>query len=227
MFKLTNEAKTGIVVLVTLVFLGILVVMVGDFRPFDKGYTVKVTFDYTNGVDKNAPVRIAGVDVGEVKDVKLHYSDKTYVELVLYLQPGARIRTDSEIYSTTLGLMGEKYIEITPGSQGAEFVKPGSTVVGENPIRVEDLIETGKQIAENIDKTLVDVRALTQNLNLAVGDNKPKLDSIFANLELTSQNFKDFSEDIKYHPWKLIHKGKETQPAKSDTKKETTTSWGR
>jgi phospholipid/cholesterol/gamma-HCH transport system substrate-binding protein len=220
MAKFTNEIKTGIVVIVTVVLLGIIVAMVGDYHLFDKGYTVDVIFDYINGVDENAPVRLAGVDVGQVKDVKLHYSDKTQVQLKLYLMPWAKIRTDSKIYSTSLGLMGEKYIEITPGSEGSPFVRPGSTLIGQNPIRIEDLLEAAENIADNIDKTLVDVRKLTKNINSAVGENKPKLDSIFDNLEVSSENLKEFTEDIKWHPWKLLRKGKErTTPEEEEKEK--------
>jgi hypothetical protein len=44
----------------------------------------------------------------------------------------------------------------------------------------------------------------------AIQDNRPKIDNIFNNLEQTSENFNDFSQDIKYHPWKILAKGKET-----------------
>ena len=56
-------------------------------------------------------------------------------------------------------------------------------------------------IADNLDKTLVQVKSL-------VADNKAKVDNIAANLEQTTANFKEFSEDIKEHPWKLLMKGK-------------------
>ena len=220
MAKFTNEMKTGIVVIAAVVLLGIMVAMVGDYHLFDKGYSVKVVFDYTNGVDKNAPIRLAGVDVGEVTDVRLQYGDKTQVLLTLYMEPWAKIREDSKVYSTTLGLMGEKYIEITPGSEGVAFVKPGSTMIGENPVRIEELIKSAEQIADNIDKTLVDVQKLAKNLNSAVEGNRPKLDSIFDNLEVSSENLKEFTQDIKWHPWKLLRKGKERKTPEEEKKEQ-------
>ena len=47
-----------------------------------------------------------------------------------------------------------------------------------------------------------------QNSNAVVTDNKDKIDAIFENLEQTTANFKEFSEDIKRNPWKLMSKGK-------------------
>ena len=49
---------------------------------------------------------------------------------------------------------------------------------------------------------------LAGNLNGVVTDNRSKVDNIASNLESTTANFKDFSDDIKQHPWKLLMKGK-------------------
>ena len=63
------------------------------------------------------------------------------------------------------------------------------------------LMKKADSIADNLDKTLVQIKSL-------VTDNRAKIDSIAANLESTTVNFKEFSEDIKKHPWKLLMKGK-------------------
>jgi hypothetical protein len=42
-----------------------------------------------------------------------------------------------------------------------------------------------------------------------ITENKPKIGNIFDNLEETSENFNEFSQDIKHHPWKILAKGKE------------------
>ncbi len=71
------------------------------------------------------------------------------------------------------------------------------------------LMKKADAIAENLDKTLAEVKRLAENVNGVVSDNKTKVDSIVVNLEQTAVNFKDFSEDIKKHPWKILMKGKE------------------
>ena len=55
---------------------------------------------------------------------------------------------------------------------------------------------------------LAEVKMLATNVNSVVSDNKTRIDGIASNLESTSVNFKEFSEDIKQHPWKLLMKGK-------------------
>jgi ABC-type transporter Mla subunit MlaD len=70
------------------------------------------------------------------------------------------------------------------------------------------LMKKADAISENLDKTLVEVKNLAANVNVVVSDNKTRIDNIAANLETTAVNFKEFSEDIKQHPWKLLMKGK-------------------
>lgn len=207
--RMTNEAKTGLIVLITIAVLGTLILKVGNFTFFKKGYTVHSQFHFTAGVKKHAPVRLSGVDVGEVKDIRLHYGDETLIELVFWLDEGVQIRTDSKAYVTTLGLMGEKYVEIKAGSAAAPYAKEGDLIPCEDPVRLEDLMAMGTKLADDIGKTAKDISRLANRLDETVADNRPKLDRIFDNLEETSENFRDFSEDIKWHPWKILAKGKE------------------
>lgn len=214
--KVTNEAKTGILVLVCLAALGALVLKVGNFKFFQHGYTLKCQLHYSAGVKKHAPVRLSGVDVGEVQDIHILYGDQTIVELVLWFQEGVKLRMDSKAYVTTLGLMGEKYIEIKAGTSAAAYAKPNDLLPGQDPVRLEELIETATKVATDIGQMAKDISKVANHVDTAITDNKPKLDHIFINLEDTSENFKDFSQDIKFHPWKVLAKGKEKTKAEMD-----------
>ena len=207
--KVTNEAKTGIMVLVCLAVFGALILKVGNFALFQHGYTVKCQLHYTAGVKKHAPVRLSGVDVGEVRDIQILYGDQTTIELILWLREGVKLRLDSKAYVTTLGLMGEKYIEIKAGTAAAEYAKSGDLIPGQDPVRLEELIETATKVATDIGQMAKDISKVANHVDTAIQDNKPKIDNIFTNLEDTSENFKDFSQDIKFHPWKVLMKGKE------------------
>lgn len=214
--KVTNEAKTGLLVLISLAALGGLILKVGNFTLLQKGYNIRCQLHYSAGVKKHAPVRLSGVDVGEVKDIQIQYGDDTKVELLLWLQDGVKVRLDSKAYVTTLGLMGEKYIEMKVGSLAAEYAKEGDLIQGVDPIRLEDLIEMATQIGQDIGQMAKDVSKLANSVDTTIQENKPKLGRIFDNLEDTSENFKDFSQDIKYHPWKILAKGKEKTKEEMD-----------
>ena len=200
--RMTNEAKTGLLVLICAVALLMLVFKVGNFKLFQHGYTVKSQFHYTAGVKKHAPVRLSGVDVGEVRDIHLLYGEETLIELVLWMEDGVKLRADSKAYVTTLGLMGEKYIEIKAGTAAVGYAKPDDSIPSVDPVRLEELIELATKVATDISK-------VANHVDEVVVENKPKLNRIFDNLEYTAENARDFTEDIKYHPWKVLMKGKE------------------
>lgn len=207
--KMSHEAKTGLLVLVCAAALTGLVLKVGNFTLLQKGYTVKSQFRFAGGVKKSSPVRLSGVDVGEVKDIRFIYGDETLVELDLWIRGGARVRLDSTAYVTTLGLMGEKYIEIKMGTAASPYAKDGDTLPGEDPVRLEELVAVGTKVAGDISQMAKDISRVTTHLDETLAGNRRKIDNIFDNLEETSENVRDFSQDVRFHPWKVLVKGKE------------------
>jgi phospholipid/cholesterol/gamma-HCH transport system substrate-binding protein len=206
--RMTNEAKTGLIVIVCIAALAGLLMKVSNFNPLQKGSIIKTRFHFAAGVKSHSPVRLSGVDVGEVKGIRIIDGDETLVELDLWFRDGVRVRSDSKAFITTLGLMGEKYIEVKAGS-AQTYAAEGDLIVGEDPVRLEDLVEKATKIGDDVSVMAKDISNLANRIDGAVVDNKPKLDHIFTNLEHTSENFRDFSEDIKWHPWKVLAKGKE------------------
>ena len=209
MAKMTNEAKTGILVFVCLAALVVLLLKVGNDSFLKKGFIVKAQFHFTEGVKSNAPVRLSGVDVGQVKAIRLIYGDEVMVEADLWLQEGVKVRKNATAYVTMLGMMGEKYIEIRPGTKEAEYANEGDLILSKDPVRLEDLVEIGTKVAADVGTMARDISRVADHVDTAIVDNRPKLDRIFDNLEETSQNFAEFSQDIKHHPWKILAKGKE------------------
>jgi len=207
--KISNEMKTGVFVLICIATLLGMLIKVGNFSFFKKGFTLKTRFHFSGGVKKSAPVCLSGVNVGEVRDIRLIYDEgDTVAEAVLWLEDGTQVRKDSVANVATLGLMGEKYVEIRSGSS-KEIAIAGDLIQGEDPVRLEDLIELGKKVAGDIGQTARDISRVVNHVDEALQDNRPKLDGIFDNLEETSENFNDFSQDVKYHPWKVLARGKE------------------
>jgi len=212
MAKFNNEMKTGIVVLVAVLLLLYLMLKMGGVK-ISEGYELNVLFDYVSGLEEKAPVKLAGVAIGEVKKVAHTYNDdETKVLVVLAIDKCAKIREDSKIRISTTGLIGEKYIEITGGSKGSPVVAKGRTLVGIDPFEMEELIEMGKSLASRLDSTMQDLQKLMNNANGVLSDNREDLRATIVNLKDTSENFKEFSDEIKRNPWKLLIKGKEVRP---------------
>ena len=197
--KITNELKTGLVVIAAICVTVFFWMRTTDFS--GKPYRIKTYFNYAEGVKVDSIVKLSGIDVGRVETITFKYEPDTKVEVIMTLETKAKVREDSIAFISQSGLIGDAYIGLTPGSSDRSFVSDGAAIISEDPVEMRKLMKKADAIADNLDKTLVQVKSL-------VADNKAKVDNIAANLETTTANFKDFSEDIKQHPWKLLMKGK-------------------
>ena len=151
MSKSTPEFKVGVFILIGMAILAAMILFVRDFRLFEKGYHFKVVFNYTGGLDKGAPVRVAGVEVGRVDKISLLNEKITKVQLKVWVKEEVQIYQDAEVFINTMGLLGEKYIEITPGTAEAPLLKAGEVIVGKDPVRFEKALKMAEEIVKKLD----------------------------------------------------------------------------
>ena len=201
------ELKVGIFVFIGLVILFIIVFSIGDFNFFNKSYTVRTIFGYANGIGMDAPVRYAGVDVGEVDNIKVFYDDKdkkTKVEILAKIYGNVKMTEDVDARINTLGLLGEKYLEIFPGEGKGKVLKDGDTIIGHDPVPVEKLTEQMKELADSAGKVVKRLEEGEGTVGKLLTD-----DTVYENLEA-------FTADIRAHPWKLLNKGRTRDKVKKD-----------
>lgn len=207
-FRVNNEIKTGVIVVAALLVVAVFYIKTADPNA-GKVYKIKTYFNYADGVKEDAIVKLSGIEVGRVEKIQFQYMPETKIEMVMAINEKARIHEDSIAYIATSGMIGDAYVGLTSGSADKPNVKDGGTVASEDPIEARKLWKKADSIADNLDKMLLEVKSLAENVNGVVKDNKSKIDGIASNLEETSLNFKDFSADIKQHPWKLLMKGRD------------------
>lgn len=198
--KTKLELKVGIFVFVGIIILTVFVFSVGKFRTLTSGYRVKCTFNFANGIKFGAPVRFAGIDVGEVKEIKFNYIPaefRTEVELGAWVKRGIKIPKDSTVWVNTLGLLGEKYIEIMPGKDYSHCLLPNEVIAGIDPMPMHEIVRLTKDIADNIDQAFAKINRKEGTLGKLLYD-----DTIYYQLEA-------FVTDIRNNPWKLFWKSKE------------------
>ena len=130
--------------------------------------------------------------------------------MIARISKGAVLRQDSQAYIDMLGFMGEKFLELTPGSFESPVLGTGEPLRGNDPIALNEIMKKGTEAAEELQKTTVSLRGLIEDLQATVGENRTELESIFKNLNETSENLKAMTHDLKLHPWKLLKKGEES-----------------
>ncbi|MFH1847121.1 MAG: MlaD family protein [Candidatus Omnitrophota bacterium] len=146
------ELKVGLFIGAGMFTMFLIVFSISDLYVFKKGYDLYIKFNYVNGVTESAPVRLAGVDVGEVKDITIYYdanAGKTRVKVLAWINGDVHIEEDAVVRINTLGLLGEQYIEIAPGTV-KRFLQPGDEIEGKDPVNVGSQIESMSEIAGSI-----------------------------------------------------------------------------
>jgi phospholipid/cholesterol/gamma-HCH transport system substrate-binding protein len=124
-----------------------------------EGLRVTTLFESAAGLDKNAPVKMAGVPIGEVETLAL---EDSRAKVSMRIRPGFRIPNGSRAVVKAAGLLGDKYVEILPGREPG-FVGDGAELAqAEVTADLDTLINRFGAIAD-------DVKAVTASLRNALG----------------------------------------------------------
>lgn len=193
-----SEVKTGLLVVICFVLLTALTFKVSDFRALAKTYEYKILYNFISGLEKNAPVHFAGHSVGTVKSITIHDKNPA-VEVIVQVDRNTPIRTDSQVFVDTLGLLGEKFVAIAPGSPTAAKLQPGGVLRGSEPMPLHVLINQMNQLTTNL-------IPVTEKTNRLLEGHEKDIESILVNLNAASGNLKEMTNDLKLHPWKLLRK---------------------
>jgi phospholipid/cholesterol/gamma-HCH transport system substrate-binding protein len=185
MFSLSSEAKVGLFVLVGLIILGYMSVQVGkQGLGLKKGYTLDVVFDNAAGLEQDASVQIAGVEIGRVESISLR-DGKALVRLRII--PNVKIEKDAIAAIKTHGILGEKYVELYPGTHGDAYLASGEQISRtERQADLDRMLNQLSLIAE-------DVRGVTSSLNrvLAGQEGEEAISSILTNTRNLTRNLNE------------------------------------
>lgn len=194
----SSEIKSGILVTATLVLLISLTFRVGDFS---RGKTTprKIQFGYISGLKRNAPVHFAGHEVGRVEKIETVPGKEKPILVTVRLPEGLELHEDSQAVIDILGLMGEKFVELMPGSPESPLLKKDAVIPSEDPVRTYLLIQKMDRMADRMDGMAASLEPLFQA-------HQEDISKIVGNLQETSANLRDMSHELKLHPWKLLRK---------------------
>jgi phospholipid/cholesterol/gamma-HCH transport system substrate-binding protein len=203
---MSAAAKVGAFFVIALVLAGLLVWRIEDLR-FGRGKQQRISVEFKDvaGLDAKSTVRVAGVRVGKV--AKIRIDNTTGQALVdMDIDPNVDLRQGASASVSSLGLLGEKYVELVPGPVGAAPLPEGSVLKGDVPVTFDQITKLArdievdiKGISKNLNQSLggpegeerlrtivENVRVITDDLRVLVASNRVNVDSTVA-------NFKEFS----------------------------------
>ena len=213
--KLEFEVKIGLFIFVGLILLTMITFSIGDFF-FQPGYNFEVQMGFANGIQESAPVRLSGIEVGEVKKTEV-FKDaegRTKVKLNIWVASTTPIEKDAKVVVNTLGLIGEKYVEIVPGTPGSEPIEEGDILMGYDSVSVEEMTKKGYEIAVKIEKVVDSLDSILGQIKSGQGTvGKLVYD------ETLYKEAEAMVKDLKANPWKLLSKpSSSSRPAIDSTK---------
>lgn len=183
---MSNAAKVGLVMLIALGVIGYFVMKIEDVSLSRSSGTreVKATFEDVAGLDDESAVRIAGVRKGHVTDIKVR-PDGT-AEVTMKVDDDVPLHTNATAKVANLGLLGEKYIELDPGTQTAPVLPEGNvTLRGSIPASFDDVTDQLSSIAD-------DVKAITSTMRtvMAGPGGQQRLEEIVGNVQLITREMR-------------------------------------
>lgn len=172
----SNEIRAGCLVIVGIMLLVTFLILISGLDLLASKKLYYAQFKYTSGVEVGSLVRYGGMEVGRVKKVGIAPDDNTLIKFEIEVDGDVPVKKDSEVFITSIGIMGDEYIEISTGSPNAELMPAGSLLNCKDVTPLMMLTDSFDQLSQKLSLTI-------DNLNLILGrDNQNQIQQVLANL---------------------------------------------
>lgn len=195
------ETKLGLFTVVGIAVLGFSLYFLGGLS-VTRTYDINIKFQDVSGLPVKAPVKLAGVEIGKVKAIKI---EDGAVVVVAAVDENIPLYKDTRFSVVMTGIIGTKYLKAVKGSAAAGVLKPGDYVQGTDEVPMDvmitqtmasikelvDSVHQQGQFGKNLNASLQEVRQLSANLNQMVASMRPYLNNSVQNLDQISEQLKD------------------------------------
>lgn len=139
-----SKLRVGIVITFALLTMFMTVFFAGNLENmFVPKVALEAHLQDVKGLRRGSPVWVSGIEVGSVRDIHLHPEHGTVITIMIKKSALDFIKKDSQASVLTMGLLGDKYVELSAGSPGAEPVKAGDMIKGSAQIDMKEVMEVG------------------------------------------------------------------------------------
>lgn len=149
-----SALRVGLLVVVAVAVLATAVLLIGERgNLFTRNNHYHILFNNVGGLEPGSPVQLNGVDVGRVTTVTLPPQPKQNdirVEIAVDQRYAARVRDDSQARLKTVGLLGDKYVELTTGSPELPPIPDGGRIHTAPTTSIDQLLSTGENLMDNV-----------------------------------------------------------------------------
>jgi phospholipid/cholesterol/gamma-HCH transport system substrate-binding protein len=187
-----HEIGVGVLVLISGGLLAYMSMQVGALRTLGDEVQLTVVLADAAGLSDGAAVRIAGVQVGQVQEMRVEH-DKAVVSISVSQE--AAVREDASILVRARSILGEKYLEISPRSQDARLLVDGDRlVVSRSQTEIDELVNTLGPLVEAMDAEAVGIAM--DRLAQALQDDPSRLARMLQDMDTMMANGAAASQDL-------------------------------
>ena len=137
--------KVGVLTTFAIAIVFVSIMFAGNIMEiFSPKVKIFTAFDDVKGLREGSPVWFSGVEIGSVEAIDFTSWRKILVELSISADTLQYLKKDSHAEILTLGLLGDKYIEITPGSKEENPMIEGDSIIGVSQMEIQDMFESSK-----------------------------------------------------------------------------------
>ncbi len=170
---MTREVKVGLFLVVAFLILIVMFELVGKQALFARTVEYKTSFKSIPGLKVGDPVKLAGVDVGTVRDIRVVGAR---VEVDFGVKEGTPVKTDSVATIKLTSLLGTNFLDLTFGSPAAPLAASGSTLVSSEPPDLNVLLA-------RLNDAAGDVQTLVKQVNEGLGKSIEPIASTFQTMD--------------------------------------------
>jgi phospholipid/cholesterol/gamma-HCH transport system substrate-binding protein len=177
MAKTTQKEKSvrvGLLVTASLFILMVFLFFIGsEQKIFARKNEYEVRLENVTGLAEGNPVRMSGVTIGVIRDIKLPQDPKqkqVEIQLMVDRKFAERVRGDSRVRLKKLGLLtGDTYIDVSPGTPRFPALEPGSMIPASRQADVEALISSGEDLVDNFVQISYSLKNILQRIDRGEG----------------------------------------------------------
>lgn len=152
------QLRVGLLVLVSLTIFAVLIFFMTGESFFATKYTLRIYMDNAGGLKKGDPVRLAGIDVGNVDQIRVSGSQdpQRAVEVLVRVlrRYQGEIRGDSEVTLESEGLLGQRFLDITRGSPKLPSLTAGAEVKFKSRPDLGDVVASSATVMTNLNRMI-------------------------------------------------------------------------
>ncbi|HZS41619.1 MAG TPA: MlaD family protein [Polyangia bacterium] len=211
-----TELKVGVLVVASLALLGGFIILLGNFS-LRGGTRIRVNFDFSGNIQSGAAVKISGIKVGKVDDVRFlggqidpDTGKPVQVQVVAFVEDRVKsaIHRDAEFFINTQGVLGEQYLEIQPGGYDQPPLDYGRSVIGVNPPRTDLIVARLYEFLDSITGLLRDDKdvikdflksgaSVVRTLDGILKENRVEIGRLLVNVDSLSKEASGLLASIK------------------------------